>query len=96
MSRGSVVYYQHDPARLNVELIGCFDDYSAQKLIDLLKRSAKTTSIVFVRTDQIADIHPSGLAAFQDGLSILKDFCYQLVFIGKEANRLAPGWTRCF
>ena len=32
-------------------------------------------SVVFVRTDRIADIHPSSLALFHDGLSILKDFC---------------------
>lgn len=96
MSRGSVMYYQQDRECLNIGLVGYFDDDSAQKLVDLLKKNAKSRSVVFVRTDRIEDVNPSGVTTFHDGLSILKDFCYRLVFIGKEANQLAPSWTGCF
>ena len=93
---GSEMYYQRDRERLNIELVGCFDDDSALKLVDLLKRNSKSTSVVFVQTDRITEFHPSGLTSFHHGLSILRDFCYRLVFIGKEANKLAPSWTGCF
>ena len=94
--RGSIMYYQQESGCLNIELVGCFDDDSAQKLVDLLKKKAKGTSIVFVRTDRITEFHPSGLTSFRNGLAILKDLCYRLVFTGKEANKLAPAWTGCF
>jgi hypothetical protein len=90
------VCYQKEEQHLNIELVGSFDDYSAQKLIDLLKRSANNTSVVFVGTDRITEFLPSGLTSFNDGLTILKDICYRLVFVGKGANKLAPTWTGCF
>ena len=96
MGRGHVVYDQQDRERMNIELVGCFDNHSAQELVDLLKSNATSTSVVFVRTDRVADILPSALTTFHDGLSVLKDLCYRLVFIGKEANKLAPIWTGCF
>ena len=95
MSHGSVVYYQQNRERLNIDLAGCFDDYSAQKVIDLLRRISKNTSVVFVRTDRIEDIRPSSLASFHEGLSFLNDLCCRLVFVGKEANRLAPEQVGC-
>ena len=82
--------------RLQFNLAGDFDSRSASKLIEVLKQNRQGVSVAVIETTGLAHVSRSGKKAFQKRVQTLRDFCYRLVFTGKNANDLSPAWTHCF
>ena len=82
--------------RLQFNLVGNFDRGSASQLIKTLKQNRQGVSVVVIETSGILHVSPSGKKLFQKEVHTLSDFCYRLVFTGKNASELAPTWTYCY
>lgn len=82
--------------KLQFNLVGDFDRGSASQLIRTLKQNRQGVSIVVIETSGLVHVSHSGKKLFQKKAHSLSDFCYRLVFTGKNAGELAPSWTYCF
>lgn len=90
------IFFKKDQDQLFVNLCGDFDDASAHELVTLLQKNHDEIGIAFIRTDNVGNIDPSGIKKLEEEVLLLDDFCYRLVFTGKNANKLEPGYLRCF
>ena len=82
--------------RLQFNLVGNFDRGSASQLIEALKENRQDVSVVVIETTGLVHVSPSGKKLFQEKAHTLSDFCYRLVFTGKNAGELALPWTYCY
>jgi hypothetical protein len=75
---------------LHISLSGDFDGKSADQLLHLLQGNPREVSNVFINTDRVNHIYPSGMRAFQEKIDFLLDQNMYLFFTGKNAERLVP------
>ena len=68
----------------------------AADLIETLKDNCHDASVIFIETQDLTKIDASGCDAFRKKLRVLKDFCYRLVFMDPNAERITPKWTEYF
>ena len=87
---------QRDRDCLRLDLTGDFDEQSASRLIDRLRKECRAAAVVFIQARGLRNIRPSGRETFQKNLHVLEDFCYRLVFTDRKAARIAPGWIKYF
>ena len=85
-----------DGPSLLLNLAGSFHSESVSQLINALEQNRRGVSIVFIETDDLVHVSSSGRKLFQKRVHTLDDFCYRLVFTGKNAGEFIPAWTYCF
>jgi len=81
---------------LKINLAGDFDSRSAGQLISALEHNRRGVSVAVIETSGLVHVSSSGKKLFQKKVHTLNDFCYRLVFTGKNASELTPTWTYCF
>ena len=81
---------------LNLKLMGDFDGTSANELIEVLKGNRSGVTMAMIETNGLERLDPTGKKMFHREVHTLKDFCYRLVFTGRNASQLAPRWTDYF
>jgi len=81
---------------LQLSLAGDFDRESASQLIKALKHNQRGVSLAVIETSGLDHVASSGKKLFQKKVHTLSDFCYRLVFTGKNAGEFVPSWTYCF
>ena len=87
---------EQDRNCLRLDLSGDFDEQSANRLIERLRKDCRNATVVFIQDGGLKNIRPSGLETFRKKLQVLEDFCYRLVFAGGKAGGIAPGWIEYF
>jgi hypothetical protein len=75
--------------QLHLDLAGDFDEDSARQVTDVLKEHTGAR-VVYIHTDGLGEVSPSGRRTFQGGLRRMHRFRYRLVFFGDNAAELAP------
>ncbi len=76
---------------LHLMLEGDFDGSSAHELLNILEKSCRLVSKVFIHTSGLWHIHPFGSSLFQSHLSCLKPCKHILLkFTGVHARKLLP------
>jgi hypothetical protein len=96
MASNFMISMDRNDQMLTVRLIGDFDGNSANQLIEALEGNRAGVSIAMIETSGLSHLDPGGKNLFHKEIHSLKDFCYRLVFTGRNANQLAPGWTGAF
>jgi len=81
---------------LYLHLLGDFDEASAEALLEALQEKCHDASVVFIKARDVRSLDPSGCDTFKENLHLLKDRCYRLVFMDKNAIRLRPEWLEIF
>jgi phage gp37-like protein len=85
-----------DGPNLLLNLAGRFQSESVSQLINALEQNRRGVTIAFIETSGLEHVSPSGKKLFQERVHTLNDFCYRLVFTGKNAGEFVPSWTYCF
>ncbi len=75
---------------LHLKLIGDFDTIAASQLIEILTRSRRSASRIFIHTATLREIHPFGARMFREDLASRMTDPDPLVFTGEGALALAP------
>jgi hypothetical protein len=75
---------------LHLKLIGDFDTIAASQLIEILTRSRRNASRIFIHTATLREIHPFGARMFREDLASRMTDPDPLVFTGEGAVALAP------
>lgn len=96
MAANFVICVDRDEHTLNLKLTGDFDRTSANELIEVLKGNRAGVTMATIETSGLEHMDPTGQNMFRREIHTLKDFCYRLVFTGRNARQLAPGWTDYF
>jgi len=96
MASNFVICVDRDDQTLTLRLTGDFDRTSANQLIEVLKGNRSGVTMAMIETNGLEHLDPTGKNMFQREIHTLEDFCYRLVFTGRNANQLAPRWTDCF
>jgi len=81
---------------LKVDLLGTFDVSSAERLIECLRDHRKHIKKAVIETGRLTRMDPGGKSTFSRRVQELDDLCYYLVFYGKHAHEISPGWTYSF
>ncbi|RPH49288.1 MAG: hypothetical protein EHM85_14400 [Desulfobacteraceae bacterium] len=77
---------------LQLKLSGDFDGFSALKLLSLMRNCLQETDKIFIHTDSISNIEPSGLDIFRVNMGSLARHPMQFVFTGEKALALIETW----
>ena len=85
-----------DHQTLTLRLTGVFDRTSANQLIEVLRGNRSGVTMATIETNGLEHLDPTGKSMFLQEIHTLEDFCYRLVFTGRNASQLAPGWTDSF
>jgi hypothetical protein len=96
MAANFVISVTRDQTTLNLKLMGDFDRTSANELIEVLKENRSGVTMAMIETNGLEHMDPSARNVFQREVHTLRDFCYRLVFTGRNASELAPAWTEYF
>ena len=75
---------------LHISLSGDFDGKSADQLLHILQGNPHGVSNIFINTDKVDHIYPSGKRAFQERIDFILDQNMCLFFTGENAERLVP------
>lgn len=87
---------ERDRDCLRLDLSGDFDEQSANRLIERLRKDCRDAAVVFIQARGLKKICPSARETFRKNLHVLEDFCYRLVFEDGNAAKLAPEWIAYF
>jgi len=71
----------------HLRLMGNFDGTSAHQLLNTIKTCLKNADRVFIHTDGLKDVHPFGMAVFQNNFSGIGPPPGGFIFTGEK---LAP------
>lgn len=96
MASNFEICVDRDDQTLTVRLTGDFDRTSANQLIEVLKGNRSGVTMAMIETNGLEHLDPTGKNMFRQEVHSLQDFCYRLVFTGRNASQLAPGWTDWF
>ena len=69
---------------LHLKLMGDFDGSSANELLDTLKIYAANVNRIFIHTNGLKEVRPSGKAVFQNNASGIDKQPSNLIFTGKK------------
>ncbi|RJQ63858.1 MAG: hypothetical protein C4530_02870 [Desulfobacteraceae bacterium] len=73
---------------LHLSLSGNFDGASADELLNVIKWHSRDVEKIFVNTNGLRTIHPFGQVLFQNKYHTVKDQSPQLVFTGKNWEKM--------
>lgn len=76
--------------QLHLTLIGDFDGISALQLVNVLKKNLSGSCRVFIHTNGLKCVYPFGRDTFHSHLGSLKAKSRGLVFMGENADEIAP------
>lgn len=93
MASDFVIDIRRKEQTLEFNLTGDFDRGSANQLIETLMQNRKGISAAVIKTSGLVHVFPSGKKLFQNKVHTLSDFCYRLIFTGKNASELSLPWT---
>ena len=79
---------------LHLRLEGNFDGSSAQQVLHMLGENGCGAKRVFIHTNGLREIDPSGKAVFQKNLSAFKNSLTELIFTGEKGPAIAPSGHR--
>jgi hypothetical protein len=96
MAANFVICVDRDEHTLNLKLTGDFDRTSASELIEVLKGNRSGVTMAMIETNGLEHLDPKARIVFHREVHTLQDFCYRLVFTGRNASQLAPAWTDYF
>jgi len=89
------IIVHHSSFSLHLKLLGNFDKASALELLQLMKKNALGVQRVFIHTNGLKDIHPSGCNIFANFFSEVNCSSFQLLFTGEHAAKIAPKGGVC-
>ncbi len=81
---------------LQLNLAGSFHSGSVGQLLNTLEQNRRGVSVAVIETSGLVHVSPEGKKLFHKRVHTLSDFCYRLVFTGKNAGEFTPSWTCCF
>ena len=90
MAKNFKIYVHRNSENVHLKLIGDFDGSSAHELLNSLKKNCYKTSMIFVHTSCLKQIHPFGRDVFRNNLDILKGMSKAVLFTGEDASQLVP------
>jgi hypothetical protein len=96
MASRFAISVDRDDQTMTLRLEGDFDRSSASQLIEFLKGNRAGVKMAMIETNGLEHLDPLGKNMFRREIHTLQDFCYRLVFTGRNASQLAPTWTECF
>lgn len=76
--------------QLHLRLNGDFDGISAHQLLDVLNRNLGGACRVYIHTGGLKCVYPFGRETFHSHLNNLKRNSPGLVFLGENADEIAP------
>lgn len=82
-------FVRHNGA-LNIMLRGDFDGSFAQVLLDTLRRNCPDNQKIYVDTEALKSVQPSGSAVFQRHWPELKAGMAEIVITGKNRDMFLP------
>ena len=82
-----------DNGELKVDLVGTFDESSAERLIECLQGHRRHFKKAVIETGRLSGMDPVGKSTFRREVHELEDLCYYIVFHGKYADEISPPWT---
>ena len=74
-----------------LQLDGDFDITSAYEVIYAIKKLPEDTAIVYVNTNYLKKIHPSGLDVFSGFMNSIKGQSDRIVVTGNNSNAISLG-----
>lgn len=77
---------------LQLKLSGDFDAHSALQLLSLMRNCIRENGKIFIHTDSIINIDPSGLDIFRFNMGYLARHPMRFVFTGENAPSLIETW----
>lgn len=96
MASSFAIDVSRDGGNLQVNLAGSFHSGSVGQLLTTLERNRHGVSVVVIETSDLVHVSPEGKKLFHKRVHTLEDFCYRLVFTGKNAGEFIPAWTSYF
>lgn len=96
MAANFVICMDRDEHTLNLKLTGDFDRTSANELLEVLRGNREGVTMAMIETSGLEHLDPKGQNMFKREIHTLKDFCYRIVFTGRNASELAPGGISYF
>lgn len=68
-----------------MKLLGDFDSASARELLAALRGNCANARKIFVHTNGIGSVHPSGGELFEKDFSLPRNQCGEIIFTGEKA-----------
>ena len=86
--------FRHSNGNLHVKAVGTFDGKSARALLDLFIRDYPEGGRVFVDTEAVSEVYPSGRSMLSSWLGGSPVPAEDLFFMGEKGFQMAPDGTR--
>ena len=86
--------FRHSNGNLHVKAVGGFDGKSARALLELFIREYPEGGRVFVDTEAVSEVHPSGRSMLSSWLGDSPVPADALFFMGEKGFQMAPDGTR--
>jgi hypothetical protein len=80
---------------MEINLAGDFDGTSAYELLHFLNKNCSSCDRVIIKSDLLKKIYTFGQDIFQNNLSLLNSQHIQIVFTGKNADKIVPERIKC-
>ena len=96
MATSFAIDVSRDGRNLQLNLAGSFHSGSVGQLLNTLEQNRRGVSVAVIETSGLVHVSPEGKKLFHARVHTLSDFCYRLVFTGKNAGEFIPAWTCCF
>ncbi len=88
------MHFRHSNGNLHIKASGGFNDTAAESLLDLFCREYPAGGRVFVDTEGLDQVHPSGRRVLSSKLVCTPVPRESLFFMGEKGFQMAPDGTR--
>ena len=90
MTANSRILIHRNSDNLHLKLMGDFDEKSAHKVLNALKKNGHFASKVFIHNSCLKHIHSFGRDIFHNNLYSLSRKSFLIAFTGRNSRMLAP------
>jgi anti-anti-sigma regulatory factor len=88
MDRFNIILHRNSK-NLHLRLEGGFDSSSAHELVHILRENCANASRIFIHTNALTYVDPSGRAVFEEYFSMPCKQRGQIIFTGEKAGEIA-------
>lgn len=89
------ILFHRNSDNLHLKLAGDFDGSSALELLNVIKQKCSGASKVIIHTSSLKNIHPFGLATFQQNFADTKGLSVHILFTGEYAYLISQKKGLC-
>jgi hypothetical protein len=89
-----ILVHRNDDS-FHLKLMGDFDRATANELLNALKKYSNAAHRIFIHTNCLENIYPSGLDRFHQSLYELSGRSIRILFTGENASQIAPENSMC-